>query len=235
MWTKMPIVLAALWGWVTVGQAQVNQGVETPFVPPPVAPVSAGWGGGYPYGGWWQASTAAEGFGRGLAAMITGLGQYNLATSEAAINLSAARRSEIANDKYWTQTYFEMREINRLYHEAKYRRERGNPEDFARYAAMARPKLLSNQQLDTVTGEIRWPILLTLPGFSSQRARLQKAFADRAYHGVMGAEDLLVVRQLTGEMLANLRDRVIDLPPQEYMVARRFIESLAYEASRPIG
>jgi len=167
--------------------------------------------------------------------MITGLGQYNLATSAAAVNLSEARRSEIANDKLWTQTYFQMRDVNRQNREAEIKRQRGNPEDWARYAQAGKPKPLGSQDLDAVTGEIRWPILLGLPGFAAQRARLEKAFADRAYHGVMGAEDYLVVRQLTDEMLAGLKDRVADLPPQQYVVARRFLESLAFEASQPAG
>ncbi len=233
MKTKVFVIALAVLGIASLGQAQVYEPVGTPMYPP-VSPPPA-YGGGYPYGAWSRSLTAAEGFGRALGDMITGLGQYNLNTSAAAVNLSLARQSEINNDKLWTQTYFQMRDINREHREVAIRRERGNPEDWARYAQVGRPKPLGNQSLDAVTGEIRWPILLNLPDFATQRAVLEKAFANRAYHGVLGAEEYLAVRQVTGEMLAGLRDRVADLPPQQYLVARRFLESLAFEASQPAG
>ncbi len=225
------IVVAVLWGIASLGQAQTYQPVGTPMYPPSVPPANYG---GYPYG-YWGSSTALEGFGRGLGDMINAFGQYNLATSAAVVNLSEARRSEISNDKLWTQTYFEMRDVNRQNREAELKRQRGNPENWARYAQAAKPKPLGNQELDAVTGEIRWPILLGLADFAAQRARLEKAFADRAYHGVMGAEDYLVVHQVADEMLTGLRDRVASLPPQQYVVAKRFLESLVYEASQPAG
>jgi hypothetical protein len=233
MKTKVSVIVLAVLGVASLGQAQAYDPVGTPMYPPVSPPPS--YGGGYPYSSWSRSSTAAEGFGRALGDMITGLGQYNLNTSAAAVNLSLARQSEINNDKLWTQTYFQMRDINREHREAALRRERGNPEDWARYAQVGRPKPLGNQSLDAVTGEIRWPILLNLPDFATQRTILEKAFANRAYHGVLGAEEYLAVRQMTGEMLAGLRDRVTDLPPQQYLVARRFLESLAFEASQPAG
>jgi hypothetical protein len=64
---------------------------------------------------------------------------------------------------------------------------------------------------------------------------VEQAFADRAYHGVMGAQDYLVVKQTANDMLASLREEVYFFPAQDYMVARRFLESLSYEASRPAG
>jgi hypothetical protein len=235
MRTKASIIALAVLGLAALGQAQTIEPVGTPMYPPvSPPPIYGGGGGGYPWGMSWS-STAAEGFANGLANIASAVGQYNLNTSAAAVNLSLARQSEINNDKLWTKTYFEMRDINRQQREAALRRERGNPEDWARYAQVGRPKPLVNQSLDAVTGEIRWPVLLGLPDFAQQRAVLEKAFANRAYHGVMGAEDYLAVRQVTGEMLVGLRDRVADLPPQQYLVARRFLESLAFEASQPAG
>jgi hypothetical protein len=201
-----------------------------PYVPPAIPY----YGGGY--GGWWNhSSTVAEGYGRGLANVIRAKGDYNLATSAAAVNFSEARRREIENRSLWTQTYFEMREVNRQQRDAEIKRQRGNPEDYPRYAQAAKPKPLSNRELDAVTGEIHWPVLLTAANYDNQREALAKVFASRAYHGVLKAEDFLSAIRTIDEIAARLSERIKELPPQQFVEARRFLKSLAYEARLPAG
>ena len=189
----------------------------------------------YPWGGYDHASTLSEGFGRGLGAVIRAQGEYNLNTSAAAINISLARQQEIENRKRWTQSYFEIRDLNRQGFEAETKHLRGTPEDWLRVAQAGKPKRLSPSELDIVTGEIHWPILLTARNYSGQRVELEKAFADRAYHGVLEADAFLKVVQLTEDLLSNLKTEVRNLPAGQYLVAKRFLESLAYEASQPAG
>jgi hypothetical protein len=192
-----------------------------------------GWGG---YGYWgYQGTTVAGSYGRALAAVIRAKGDYNLATSAAAVNWSVARRREIENHKLWAVTYFETRDINREYREAANRRERGNPADYVRYAREGTPKPLTNLQLDAVTGQIRWPMLLTSPQFAEQRAFLERIFAARAYRGVLGADDYLAAIRITDQMSVGLADLITTVPPQAYMNARTFLRSLAYEARLPAG
>jgi hypothetical protein len=196
---------------------------------------SARYSGGYPWGGYSFSSTALEGFGHGLGAVIRAQGEYNLDTSAAAVNFSVARQQEIENRKRWTQSYFELRDLNRQGFEAETKRLRGTPEDWLRVAQAGKPKRLSPTELDIVTGEIHWPILLTARNYSGQRVELERAFADRAYHGVMEAETFLKVLHLSEGLLGNLKTQVRDLPTGQYLAAKRFLESLAYEASQPAG
>jgi hypothetical protein len=221
--------MLALGGAFAQGQAIVTSGGSQVVVPG--RSVSSH---DYPWGDN-RSSTPSEGYGRGLAAVIRAQGEYNLNTSAAAVNLTQAEQQEIENQKRWTQAYFEIRDINRQAFEADVKRHRGNPEDWIRIAQAGKPKRLSPSQLDIVTGEIHWPILLTASQYGQQRVELAKAFSDRAYHGVMGAETFLKVLQLTEDMLSNLKSRVRDLPSDQYVAAKRFIESLAYEASQPAG
>ena len=216
-----------------VAQSQTGQATYTPGGGnyPPYAPPSYY---GYPYGGSYS-STPAGAYARGIGEVIRAQGEYNLATSAAAVNFSEARRREIENNKQWVQTYFETREINRQAREAEIKRERGNPEDWIRYAQAGRPKLLSNSELDAVTGKIHWPLLLTAPEYGAQRAELEKAFAARAYHGMVSLDGLYKITDVTDGMLANLKSQIRDLPPDQYIEARRFLESLAYEATQPAG
>ncbi|MEN6458858.1 MAG: hypothetical protein ABFC63_08000 [Thermoguttaceae bacterium] len=219
------LVVACGIGSLSVGQSQDNNSF-----------IFGGWRNSardnYPFG--WS-STAAEGYGRGLGSALSGLGRYNLATSEAALNMTEVRRNQIANDRLWTETYFYKQQLNRENRAAQYERDRGNPADYPKYSRLGVPKRLTNEQLDAVTGEIRWPMLLTLPGYAVQRTAIERVFADRAYHGAIGPEDFMLVRQLTSEMIEDLRDHVAMLPPQQYLTAKRFLQSLAYQAGQPVG
>jgi hypothetical protein len=194
-------------------------------------------GGGAGWSGYWnyQGATIAGSYARGLAAVIRAQGDYNLATSAAAVNWSVARHREIENDKAWVTTYFEMRDFNREHREAEIRRQRGNPADYVRLVQKAAPKPLTNRQLDAVTGQIRWPMLLTAADFAQQRAVLEKAFAARAYHGVLGAEEFLNAVRTIDEMSGILADQIASVPPQAYIESRAFLRSLAYEARMPAG
>ena len=213
------------------GQTMTSGGGGMPYVPPPIP-----YSGGYSSYGWGSSSTTpVEGFRRGLAEVIRAQGEYNLATSAAAVNFSEARRREIDNDKLAVQTYFELRETNRQQRDAEIKRQRGNPEDFVRYAQAGKPKQLSSQQLDAVTGQIHWPVLLTGAEFDQQRAALEKVFAARAYHGILGAEEFLNAVHVIDEMSTSLAQRIQTLPAQEFVQAKSFLRSLAYEARLPAG
>jgi hypothetical protein len=187
----------------------------------------------YPYG-YQFSSTPGEGFARGMADVIRAQGDYNLSTSAAAVNVGEARRREIDNAKQWTQTYFDMREINRQQFLAEQQRLRGNPDQLMRYHSTKQNRL-SPSDLDSITGEIHWPVLLTAEEYATQRDDLQKAFALRAQNGAMNADDLLRSIQVTDDLLAMLRSRVRDLPADKYMAAKRFIEALVAEAGLPVG
>ena len=187
--------------------------------------------GGSPYS--YHSSTAAEGAARGMGEVIRASGQYNLATSKAAVNLGEARKKQIENNEQWTSTYFQMRDINKQHRDAELKRRRGNPEDWIRYAQAGRPKPLSSSELDAVTGDIHWPMLLTAKNFDAQRAELQSMFTARAYNGVLGAEDFSKTSRLIDQMIATLKDGIGDVPAQQYITAKKFLESLAYAAGRP--
>jgi hypothetical protein len=226
------LILAAAAAASLSARAQTfTSGGSVPYVPAPIP-----YTGGYSSYSWGSpSSNPIEGFRRGLAEVIRAQGEYNLATSAAAVNFSEARRREIDNDKLAVQTYFELREVNRQQREAEIKRQRGNPEDFVRYAQAGKPKQLTNQQLDAVTGQIHWPVLLTGSDFDQQRAALEKVFAARAYHGILDAEDFLNAIHVIDEMSASLAEHIRSLPPQEYVQAKSFLRSLAYEARLPAG
>ena len=216
------LALAAAAVGVTAANSQTQ-----PITPP--SPNVYG-GGGY-YGGS-HASTAAEGGLRGMGDLVRSQGQANLSNSAAAINYSIAQKNEIENRSQWTHTYFQMRKANREYRAAE-RGPRPTMEDLVRYAQRGKPKRLGTSEVDTVTGAINWPVLLRSDEFAASRSELEAAFARRASHSAIDAEDYAKVKRATSRMLADLKKQVRNVPSNQYMIAKRFIESLAYEAGLP--
>jgi hypothetical protein len=188
---------------------------------------------GYPpvyYGD--RATTPIQGIDYGIAAIIRAQGVYNLATSAALINLTEVERREIENRKLWAETYFEMRRINREARAAE-RGRRPSEADFIRYAQIGKPRRLTPSELDVITGRINWPILLQLPEFNGFRAEVERVFAQRAASGTISAVDYLRVYQVMQMMQAALRQQIRQVPSTDYMIARRFLESLAFESRLP--
>jgi hypothetical protein len=179
-----------------------------------------------------RASTAAEGFARGHAAAVAAHGHYNLMTAQARVVHAEAASREIENREQWIDSYFAMRAKNRQERAA----ERGphpTVEQLQRIAATGRPAPLSPSEVDTATGAIAWPILLQEDDYRTFRSDVEGVFAQRAATGALSPDAVGKAKQATEAMLAELKSRVWDVSQQDYIAARRFIESLAYEVRSP--
>jgi hypothetical protein len=193
------------------------------------------YGGAYgPYDGGYHASTAAEGYARGLGDVIRSEGAYNLMTSQAAINSTEAVKKDIENREQWTNTYFQMRRENRVARTEE-RGPRPTAEDIVRYAQMGKPKPLAPNQLDAVSGKIDWPRSLRTDEYADSRDQLDELFAKRAHYGDMSMEDFMKVKNLTDKMLDQLKQKVREMPSMEYVAAKSFLVSLAYQVQAAAG
>ena len=229
------LVAAAAVAGAAVTFAQAPEPAQQPGISQPIQPPgNAYYGGygGYPGGG--HASTAAEGAARGMADVVRSQGEANLNNSAAAINYSVARSNQIQNRAAWTSTYFDMRAENRARRAAE-RRPRATMADLVRYAQAGKPKPLSPSQFDVVTGAVSWPLALQVDGYEKSRAELEQVLARRASSGTISPADYMKARQVANSMLAQLKKQIREVPPAQYTLARRFLESLAYEAARPLG
>lgn len=188
----------------------------------------------YPF----RASTPAESFARGAADWIRARGEFNLLSSEAAINAEEARARAIVNAEEGVKAYFRIRQINRDYRQAE-RGPRPTPEDIERYARAAQPAPLSPSELDTVTGRVNWPILLRDDRFTPLRSELEDLLDRWAVSRNLGridnfgTEQHLAVRRTTEQLEEELREDVRELHPQDYTAAKRFLRSLEYQVLQP--
>ncbi len=188
----------------------------------------------YGWGGDNRAATPAESYARGMADIIRSAGQARVDTSEAAINYTRARKQEIENRKQWTQTYFDMRRINREYREAQ-RGPKRTKEDWIRFAQAGKPQRLSPSELDSVAGKLSWPILLRKDVYAKERAVVDKAFTNRATTGTISPKDYEAVRQATESISEHMKKDIHNVSSLDYITAKRFLRSLGHESRQPAG
>jgi len=178
-----------------------------------------------------RASTPGQAAAYGLGEVIRAQGQYNVDTSQAAINMTEAQNKDIQNREAWTKTYFEMRKMNKAYRDAE-AGPRPSMEALVRYAEAGRPQALSPAELST-SGKIAWPGALQAPRYGSQRQQVEQAFAERAVKGVMPGDEYQKLYTLTNNMMADLKGHITSLAPDAYITAKKFLQSLIYEARQP--
>jgi hypothetical protein len=182
-----------------------------------------GWGGGY------HSSTLEEGVQRGYADVVRSQGMANLMNSEAVINLQDADRKYLENRLQATQTYFEMRRYNQ---EAR-RAERSTPlsnEQYVRLARAQAPGRLSVSQLDPFTGKITWPAPLRREKYDMLRSQIESLFLEHAQGTDLAADE---IGALSDTLLAELKADIGSFRQTDYIAARNFVTSLAFEARNP--
>ncbi|HWB11397.1 MAG TPA: hypothetical protein VG826_19360 [Pirellulales bacterium] len=194
---------------------------------------SSAWGQyGWPgfYGGY--ASTAGEGFAIGMADMVRATGMATLMGSMAASNVEDARSKYIDNQMKATQGYIDRQRMLQSY-QASLRRPPPTSEQLYRLAQQGLPKSLTATQLDPVTGKITWPVVLRDEPFDSYRESAQAFFHEAvANPQTFTYESYNQLREAGAECLAELKSRLKDYNPNDYIQAKKFVESLTYAAQQ---
>lgn len=181
-----------------------------------------------------QAATAGESYARGLSDVISAQGSANLSNSQAAINLTEARSKQIENAQQWTNTYFQMRADNRAYR-AQEAGPRVTSEQLFRFAKEDAPSRMSPSELDPVSGKLSWPVALKSDDFNKYRSQIEELYMKRATGGVLNIDERRQLSKSCVDLNDTLKAQIKDLPPPDYIAAKKFIESLAYEARMPTG
>jgi hypothetical protein len=195
----------------------------------------AQWGGGWGFNRGGYASTAQQAADYGMSEVLRAQGTKNVLDAQAAKGWEEAKTLEIQNKLRWTETYFEMRKVNKEARAA----EAGPPvtqEQAIRMAKMAAPARLGSTKLDPVTGHIAYPMVLTQDVYKPYRDRLDHLFAERAASGgSLRYEQFQDVQMTVSQFIDALTKRVNDYPAGDFGAARTFLDSLAHEARMPAG
>lgn len=190
--------------------------------------------GGYGYGGGWGgggASTVAGSAMQGMASVISAQGDYNLATSAAAVNMTQAQSNYIRNRQQWTNTYFEMRQTNAAAR-AQERGPRPTQEQLARIAREGVPQPLSPSQMNPVNGSLDWPSALQADQFAQQRQVIDGLVAKQSSQGSLSYADQTTARQTLDSMFSDLKKEIRNVPPPDYIACRNFLSSVMYTTTK---
>jgi hypothetical protein len=188
-----------------------------------------GYAGPYPYGyagGYHHASTAGEGYRRGLAEVIRSYGENNLANARAQREWEAARKEYIENRLLATKAFWERRQIYQQERAAEQYEEREKAEAFL---AKVRLEDLSPQEFDLETGQIVWPKLLADARFKKGREMLDELFARRAQYGELSIDDYSKAESLIKLWRQELTDDQDEFPEEVLRDSLRFLLRLNRE------
>lgn len=186
---------------------------------------------GWPYGGYY-ASTPGEGAAMGMAAMVASSGMATLMGSKAAVNVQEAGSIYIDNTVKATQAYIDRKRMLASYQDSL-RKPPPSEEQLYRMAQIGLPKNLGANQLDPVSGDIAWPVVLRDEPFASYRDTAQKFFHEAVANSQNFTYDSYSqLRESSDECLAELKSRIKSYRPNDYIQAKKFVESLAYAAQQ---
>jgi hypothetical protein len=185
-------------------------------------------------GGFYGPSTAAESYQRGFADVVRSAGEANLMNSLATQNYESARSQDIENRIKWTESYYQMRRANKAYRASK-RSPRLSQEEIARFARQGLPRRLTSAELDPLTGEVSWPVILRDQQYVTEREQLEKLFGKRAEAISVSPEAYGEIKTNTDELLAALKKNIAQYTPKDWIGAKKFVDSLAYEVRFPTG
>jgi hypothetical protein len=155
---------------------------------------------------YYGASTAGEGYARGVGSVIAAQGQRNLSNSQAAINLTDARSSQIDNQVKSVNAYWEKKDI---YSQHQQQQDAAIAQQRAERYARNELQPLTPQEFDRTSGKIAWLKVLEQPQYDEYRNKLEALFEKRAEDGYLSSQDYVEATAASKEwrtMMGKQRD-----------------------------
>jgi hypothetical protein len=160
------------------------------------------------------------------ARVIQARAQATQANAQALQLLETARTTALENEIKAATNYFEKR---RLY-ETQREMLRGPQRRPAPAATAATPPQAATRVVQPATGRVLWPPALLQQELLSERVELETLFAARSRQGTYVSAE---VRAAVERMKRQLRGTIRQVPPRQYVEAKRFLDALAVEVQRP--
>jgi hypothetical protein len=177
-------------------------------------------------------STAAEGYQRGLGGVISAQGERNLSNSQAAINLTDARSSQIDNQVKSVNAFWEK---NSIYEQHRQEQLAEEAQKSAAYLAKYGLKSLTPEQFDRTTGRITWPKVLEQKQYDPYRTKLDELFQKRAYQGAISGDEYMAATTAMKDWRAMMTKQRNEYPAPILSQMLRFVISLKVELDDNLG
>jgi hypothetical protein len=179
-----------------------------------------------------SSSTAAEGYQRGAAAVISAAGEASVNASQARINNQDAYSKEIDNSVKSVNAFWEKKDIydQRVQQEMQVKDQKRNL-----YLANHGLTSLTPEEFDRTTGMIAWPKVLEQSQYNPYRLTLDKLFKQRAYIGALTGDEYMEANAASKQWRTFLgtQQNVYPQPILSQMI--RFILKLDRELNENLG
>jgi len=166
-----------------------------------------------------------------ITSLPAGVGEFS--DGRRAINFETAQSMRLDNRLKETETFFEMRRINRAAR-ALEAGPRVTLEQAVRMARASAPRRLSDLELDPITGDITWPSALTEETYAMEKAAVQNKFHDRSAGISMDSARFNSVNNSISTLKMLLKDNIDRYVSSHYGKAKSFLDSLLYEFELPL-
>jgi hypothetical protein len=164
---------------------------------------------------------------RGRGDLYRGLGEYNLYTSDAYINYEEARSRWMDNKLKYAMMYWERKRIAREHLATEAAERIATRDRWLKNRVPDVPARLTSAQLNPYDGKISWPRELRGEEFAVWRQHLESLFSVPA-----NERDTLhqyEVKESVDAMRDILKEEILAMPSNQYLTARKFLESLSWE------
>jgi hypothetical protein len=166
------------------------------------------------------------------ASVIASAASTNAAAAKAVDDLERIRSIALDNDLKGVKSFYDRRKMYADFR-AQHATQHADKDDLQRRARSTTDRATA-YQVDPLRGRIFWPSVLKRDEFADARARIDELFAQRrSRQAGLGSNFCRQTKSVTLAMRDQLRDMMDDLPPSDYLAARKFLDTLALEAQMP--
>ena len=156
-------------------------------------------------------------------------------------NRPEVQRQVIEDAKSANSLYYQFREANRAYRARQIARDRASPQVLAKTTLDSVPRWLGRDELDPIGGKIAWPGPFETDEFAKYRTRIETALRARSESSSSKEQEnekqtdtAQIVHDNVREMVELLRTHIEELPADEYMTARKFLDSVEYVVHKSV-
>ena len=178
-------------------------------------------------GGGYHASTAAEGYQRGMAEVIRSEGERNLLDAKAASEFEDARYKNIQNRVEATQAYYDRKRIHDEYMAPKRAEAKARVQRYRERRGLV--NVSEFQGVDESSGQINWPGLLRGSEFDKYRNAFDAFAKTRADTGSLTGEQFREANTMSREWRKQLAETRDNYQVDQVRDAIRFILALNKE------
>lgn len=163
------------------------------------------------------------------ATLITAVSTANINNAKALQTVEQTRTIALDNDLKRADTFHKKRA---LYEASRITSKKPTQEDVMRYSRASLPERPKVYDFDPVKNKIYWPELLQQEQFTTYRLQMDVLFLDRdnTANDRIQEQAKIIADQMQNELCSLIHQS----SPEQYLKAKKFIQSLAFETRFPL-